>query len=601
MLLKLGLTGIRRRLADYLILFSGLIISSAIFYLFMSIATNEHFLKQNISISLVTQVFHFGVVLLTVIAIVYVWYAQSFLLQMRLQDYGMLLTFGARRSKIDQLIMIETFVIQFGSTIIGIIVGAVLTQFASGALAKMIDFKLTGLNVGSVTSVVTTLVIFFILALFCAITSIISIHRKPLTQIIHAQQQANQRMVTTNKLFAGVIVGIVLLAVGFIAMDRIEQLRLMAIVIALVTICFGSYLLIGSLFTLIIRLLRKTSFSSKNLRKFTMGQLEFRIGSYTRILTMVTILFSLALGAITVGTGYYQQIPVVSERASAYTMNLTNSSTKAQKLIKELNVQKKVVYHQISAGKYVYYNQAELKQQPFQMVRTIKDTTSVSAPTYRNIPNEKLIQSGTEQAMFKELQDPSVRNKEIIILTPAKFKAQTGKRAALTLIRVKDLHASLPVLKKLAKYQTAAQQSGMETSNGYNMYLVANSMFGGLEFMGLFLGIAFLTMLASCLMFKVLSGTRADQRRYHVLNNIGASHRQLNWALVTEIGTLFIIPAVLGVSYVALGLRMFTKLMLSPYHTFGMASLMFVGCYAVYYVVTVVIYRQLVLKDTKRG
>jgi hypothetical protein len=46
MLLKLGLTGIRRRLADYLILFSGLIISSAIFYLFMSIATNEHFLKQ---------------------------------------------------------------------------------------------------------------------------------------------------------------------------------------------------------------------------------------------------------------------------------------------------------------------------------------------------------------------------------------------------------------------------------------------------------------------------------------------------------------------------------------------------------------------------
>lgn len=50
MLLKLGLTGIRRRLADYLILFSGLIISSAIFYLFMSIATNEHFLKQNISI-----------------------------------------------------------------------------------------------------------------------------------------------------------------------------------------------------------------------------------------------------------------------------------------------------------------------------------------------------------------------------------------------------------------------------------------------------------------------------------------------------------------------------------------------------------------------
>lgn len=601
MLFKLSLTGIRRRFADYLVLFSGLIISSAIFYLFVSIATNKHFLEQNISISAVTQVFYFGIVLLALIAIVYVWYAQSFLMQMRLPEYGMLMTFGARRGKIDQLIMIETFVIQIGSTIVGMVVGAGLTQVASQILAHMIDFKLKGLNVGSPTAIIVTLLIFIGIALVCGIASIISIHRRPLTQIIHANQQAHQRVVRQSRLWIGVVAGLVLLAVGFTAMIKINVLQQSAVPIALVTICAGSYLVIGSLFTLIIRALRPTKLVAKNLRQFTLGQLEFRIGSYTRILTMVTILFALALGAITVGTGYYKQIPVLSSHSSAYTMNLTNPNQRAQRLMNQLKTEKKVTYHQISQGKYVYYDQAELAAHPIQRVKPVSGIEKVGTPQYRNVATTALIQSGVDQQVFKELQAPNVRQKEIIVLNHQKFQQQAGQHSTLWLVRVKDFHQSLPTLKKLARYQTAAQRSGMEITNSYNTYVLSNTMFGGLEFMGLFLGIAFLTMLASCLMFKVLSGTRADRRRYQVLNNIGASHGQQYHALVAEIGTLFAIPAIFGIAYVALGLQMFKQIMVAPYQTFALSTIMILGCYALYFVATTVIYRQLVLNNGKRG
>ena len=46
MLLKLSLTGIKGRLRDYVVLFSGLVVASGIFYMFEGLATNEAFLKN---------------------------------------------------------------------------------------------------------------------------------------------------------------------------------------------------------------------------------------------------------------------------------------------------------------------------------------------------------------------------------------------------------------------------------------------------------------------------------------------------------------------------------------------------------------------------
>ena len=84
MLWKLSLTGIKSRFKDYLVLFSGLTFASAIFYMFMTLATNPAFLKGSLSIAFkITQiVFSFGIALLSIITFVYIVYANSFLLNL---------------------------------------------------------------------------------------------------------------------------------------------------------------------------------------------------------------------------------------------------------------------------------------------------------------------------------------------------------------------------------------------------------------------------------------------------------------------------------------------------------------------------------------
>lgn len=85
MLWKLSFNGIKSRFKDYLVLFLGLVISSTVFYLFLSLIMNPVFLKSNMPVTLsMTQfIFGFGAVLLGIITLAYVNFANRFLLSMR--------------------------------------------------------------------------------------------------------------------------------------------------------------------------------------------------------------------------------------------------------------------------------------------------------------------------------------------------------------------------------------------------------------------------------------------------------------------------------------------------------------------------------------
>lgn len=111
---------------------------------------------------------------------------------------------------------------------------------------------------------------------------------------------------------------------------------------------------------------------------------------------------------------------------------------------------------------------------------------------------------------------------------------------------------------QLASNPAMAQALSRTKPFSYQMILGFTS---GFEFMGFFLGIAFLTMLASTLMFKVLSGAASDKMRYEMLYKIGTRRKVLKQSIRHEIGVLFLLPGILGVIDVLFGLRLFTALL----------------------------------------
>ncbi|MCP9613999.1 FtsX-like permease family protein [Levilactobacillus brevis] len=598
MLAKLALAGIKNRRRDYLVLLAGLTMSAAIFYMFANLATNKAFISANAVVSQAVIIFGFGAVLLILISLVYIMYANSFLLSMRQHDYGVFMMLGAKRRRIGQLVFLETLILGTIATAIGIGLGLAMSKFLVGFLLNLLGLHLAHLQAVYVPAIIATAVLYVGLFVLASLFNLLHLTRSTVLKLLHSDDQADQPKVNSGKQIGQALLGIVLLAIGYWALAAIKLLQVMAIPIALVTITCGTYLLFRATLLVVIRALRHTSWAKKHLNGFLLGQLNFRVYNYTRMLTTVSLLFAMALGAITVGSGYHRQLPQMAGSFNAYTLAVHNVTPKQQKLINQLHVSHQATYTQKRQGKVVYYNATELRQQPFEQLRTTGK--SLGKNQYYTESLSAFQKKGLAGMDFQNL---AIRGAYTFytpkILKAQQFSRQAGKTMTVTTLRVKNMQQDQRVLKQLNQSELDRYPLPTNMTVGsYQSFTMMNAFFGGLEFMGYFLGIAFLAMLASCLMFKILSGAPGDQRRYRMLYKVGVRQGLMRAGIAKEIGILFLIPGIMGIVDVLFGLQMFKPLMqapMSPYLGIGSTFLIFIGLYAIYYVVTLALYWRIVL------
>jgi len=597
MLTKLAMTGFKNRWRDYLVLFSGLIMSSAIFYMFEALATNQSFLKENTGIGLVGIIFQFGSVLLTIITLVYIGYANSFLLSMRKRDYGLFMLVGARKGKIGQLIWLETLLVGIVATLAGILFGTLLTMGISQLLISSLGLTLHHLAAWYFPAALKTLLLYVGLFLLAGLFNLIALTKTPALKLLHSNDQPNRPQLKPVWQGIQIIGGTLLIAVGYWSMANLDKLQMLGIAIALVTIVMGTYFLFNAIFVGLIVWLKHFAIAHRGLNNFTLSQLSFRIHNYTKILSIVALLFALALGAITTGMGFHRQVPMMANASNAYDLALVNPTKTEQSQIKALKPKTQTNYHFKVAKKAVYYQASEFNTHPF----TTLNMHGKNQLAFKAVTNSaKQLQKSQYSYQLGQLQTNGNQMKAAVFLTPSAYQKLAQPEKTLTVFATKDVTANLPAIKRLVK--TAAKHDAsykVATNLGgrYGAYLQINSMYSGLQFMGFFLGVAFLAMLASCLMFKILSGAAADQHRYQMLDKLGTTQRQLTGAIRKEIAVLFILPGIVGVIHVLFGLQMFKFLMVtSPYTGIWLPFLIFAGLYLIYYLITVKIYQRIVLQ-----
>ncbi|WP_270280072.1 FtsX-like permease family protein [Enterococcus gallinarum] len=599
MLWKLSLTGIKGRLKDYIVLFSGLVMASAIFYMFQSMASNEEFLKNNSTIGVVVIIFHFGTVLLGIITFAYILYANSFLMSMRQKDYAMFMMLGAKGRKIAQMIFIETFFVGIIATITGALAGIGLTKIVNDLLVQQLNIKITHFSPFNVKALVITLVFFAILFLIAAIVNASAIAKKAILDLLRETSTPAQIKQKFPFLLVQTLLGIIFLGIGYYVMSDLMKFQIMGIAIALVTIVLGTYLVFRSVIVLILTLLKKSdAIALKKLNNFTLSQLNFRIRDYTQMLSLVSMLFALALGALTVGLGFRNEIPKMAKAMTSYDLVLNNAQTVDQQKIADLHPTLNVRYRQKEDDTAVYYIQEEFDKDP--LIVTEQGDLS-QRDGYRSLNGQAIAADLAEQDQLRSFELPEQRGKEVKLLSANAFEQVNAPETILQVIQVKDFEAVLPKLTALAKLDQknnpslAGESNLMQRADAYDTF---NGIFSGFEFMGFFLGIAFLTMLASCLMFKILSGANSDIMRYTMLRKIGARNGLLKKSIRKEIGVLFLVPGLLGIVHVLFGLQMFKMLLSDPYDQIWLPFAIFVALYAVYYLLTVWLYNNIVLKNT---
>jgi putative ABC transport system permease protein len=251
--------------------------------------------------------------------------------------------------------------------------------------------------------------------------------------------------------------------------------------------------------------------------------------------------------------------------------------------------------------KMVTFNRGEIEKRPLVFVQTNYNGGSARAK-HVALSAAKFAQAPLKytQLIDSLLTAPKVQGGAKVQVTSGQnFATAPGTTMTVYVYRLRDLRANIRPLTRLQNIENKKYPGLLErgaTGSVAASYGVFNAMFSGFAFMGFFLGLAFLAMLASTLMFKILSGADYDRSRYAMLRRVGVREGLLRQSIRTELLTLFALPGILGIVHVLFGLQLFKSLLLNPYDNLLLPFGVFGILYVIYFLITVWLYNGIVLR-----
>ena len=132
---------------------------------------------------------------------------------------------------------------------------------------------------------------------------------------------------------------------------------------------------------------------------------------------MVAMLFALALGAITVGLGFHNEIMKMTEATSAYDLVLNNGQSFSETELDKITPTSDAVYQQKEDNETVYYDRSQFDQAPLK----VKEFTASRQTKEVRYTGEQLANdlSASDQLRSLELPEQSAKKH---------LRSQAGRR-----------------------------------------------------------------------------------------------------------------------------------------------------------------------------
>ncbi|MGD6888262.1 FtsX-like permease family protein [Bacillus mobilis] len=611
MLFKLSMSGLKSKLQDYIVLLIGLIVSISTFYMFQTLSLNKAFLESNANVGPIVLIFQIGSSLLAIVTFFYIMYANYFLLSLRQKEFGMYMMLGAKKYKVTLLMFLETIILGTASLVIGITIGVALAEGIGQLLMKQLELTGEGYQAFYIPSMVVTCIFFFALFVLSASMNSIKLSRTSVLQLVHADAQTERVAVKGKMTVVVALLGLILLSIGYASLLYIPQAKNLGTVptlmaLGLISATVSTYMLFGALLPVMIKKIKSNKKrSEKGLNAFTFAQLNFRINGLTNVLATVAILVALGAGGIACGMAFKNDVLKQTDKGTIYDSVVHNTTTEEKKILSGIVFQDKLEYRYKVDDKYVYYIKEELEN---------------NRPLVKDRKNEKIIKVSEDIPMdafalsrqwvkndgkpkqwsdtFETIQPKYIYpDHKIKIVEQNIYDSMKVKENIVFIGKTDVFGAYVKEWKKIDELQEVKYKNVKveELDSKYQTYKANQSFSSGLMFMGFFVGIAFLAMMASCLMFKILSGASKDSIRYQMLRKIGVRRELLTQSIYKELFFIFLVPAIIGIAHILVGMNMFGPLLIDPYFRIWLPIVIFIVIYSIYYWITVQLYKRIVL------
>lgn len=323
---KLFRGNIKKALRDYVIYFFTLVISSTLFFAFLSLTSQYNDIlggNGNYSLALFQNTIRYAVLAISIIFVALVRYINNYMLKQRSREFSVYMILGMEQRTVAKQFFSETFAFGMAAVLAGCVLGTLLsgimTTFVMRTITPTAIFRLGFYP----DTILVTLLFFCIVFLLVGAWNSRRLYKIKLIDLLNEKktsegQRTKKRHYVSSLVIAVIcfgIVGVVLYNFaninGIYAGDIPEEISNRYQVIAIVAAIVGIFALYNAIVFVITVIRRRKKWKNRNVNSVMLGNLFQKVSSTAKVLSISTLAITIALVAFVL-------FPMLAEITTGY-------------------------------------------------------------------------------------------------------------------------------------------------------------------------------------------------------------------------------------------------------------------------------------------
>ena len=652
---KLAATNIKKNYQTYIPYILTSIGTIMMYYIMKSISLDKGLNNMSGGDNL-KSILAMGSFVIALFSLIFLFYTNSFLIKRRKKEFGLFNILGMEKKHISKIMLFETIYVFFISIIIGILGGIVLSKLMYMLLLKLLKFQVPMGYTISFKAIYYTLILFAVIFLLTFVNNLRQIHLAKPIELLSGGQVGEKEPKTKWLL---TLIGLAALIGGYTIANTTESplAALYMFLIAVILVIVGTYCLFTAGSIAFLKMLRKNKnyyyqtkhFTTVSGMMYRMKQNAVGLANIcilsTAVLVMLSSTVSLYIGIEDVlRTRFERNILITSSDISEDYQNGVKDTT--SKVLESHNLKPENILE------YRYLRFAALKEGD-----SFTDTNNVTNDSAKNIRMLYFMPLTDYNALNDT--EYTLKNDEVLLIENGekytndtvtvfdhtfdiKEKSNTSTENLSLLRDITDIYYiivnDLSQIEEIYNRQPDASDTlasnyrylygfDIDADNEESIQITKDiqtsfqgkyddsyiesaeasredffSLYGGLFFLGLFLGALFIMATVLIIYYKQISEGYDDKARFEIMQKVGMSRSEIKKSIRSQVLTVFFLPIVTAAIHIAFAFKLITKLLallnltnvvLFAWCTLG-TLLVFALFYAVIYGLTARVYYRIV-------
>lgn len=616
------------------------------YYMVSSLSMNPNMMNM-IGGDVMQQILSLGIYVITVFAVIFLFYTNSFLIKRRKREFGLFNILGMEKKHLSIVIALESMIVFLVSMVLGIGIGILLDKAFYLLIAKMLNASIALGFYISYQSIVNSIILFLIIFVLMYLFSLIQINLSNPIELLHGDQHGEKEP-KTKWLLA--IIGLICLGTGYYMSVSIQDpvTAFAFFMVAVILVVIGTYMLFTAGSIVILKLLRKNKryyyktnhFISVSNMIYRMKQNAVGLGNICILSTMVLVMLSTTI-SLWVGmndiieTRFPRDITVsinsVDSNQALYTIDDMNYAIERA----GIQTEDELVYRTLSVSAinkgntYTFGNENASLQDISNVVVlyfiTLDDYNRTEGTNVSLAPDEVLVFPSGKQFDHKTIDIASNTFKVKGILDSIKADSNYSANLQNSMFVVVDSMDTLFMIDDLQKQAYGDNASYIHTSYDFNLSkseemsvkeatdaLIANypgdttymmvdtqegnyedllSLYASFLFIGIFLSFLFIMATVLIMYYKQITEGYEDKKRFEIMQKVGLNKREVKKTINSQVLTVFFLPLVVAAIHIVFAFPMIEKMLRLLYlDNTNLYIMTTVICFGVFAFVYVLIY-----------